>query len=290
MKPRIHLVNYEEGRVENGILTKHARAMERELQDLDYEVTVSNKPDPKADINHHINYIAAQPCPTLNTAMVTHFTSDMYKLKDKLDKMRKFLTNGIGICFSQAIKDYLVKQGMPEKKLEVVLPAHDGMIRRPKIIALAFKVYPDGRKREEMFYKMFLAIKDKKKFIFRIIGQGWRPLLEKLAKKGIQVQWTDKFNMDLYEQVLNSSDYLLYTGGEDAIAQSIVDAKNAGLRIIAPKQTDVEVDIPFETQEELNKIFNDMEINPVESWTWENYTKKHIKIWESMHNSMKKKK
>jgi hypothetical protein len=290
MKPKIHIVNYEEGRVENGILTKHARAMERELQDLDYEVTVSNKPDPKADINHHINYIAAQPCPTLNTCMVTHFTSDMYKLKDKLDKMRKFLINGVGICFSQAIKDYLIKQGMPEKKLEVVLPAHDGMIRRPRIIALAFKVYPDGRKREEMFYKMFLSLKDKKKFIFRIIGAGWKPLLEKLSAKGIQVQWTDQFNMDLYEQVLNSSDYLLYTGGEDAIAQCIVDAKNAGLRIIAPPQTDVEVDIPWQTQEELNKIFQDMEINPVEKWTWENYTKNHIKIWENMHNSTKKKK
>ncbi len=279
----VHIINYEEGRVENGILTKHARSMERELQDLDYEVSVSNKPDPKADINHHINYISAQSCPTLNTCMVTHFTSDMYKLTDKLDKMRKFLVNGVGICFSQAIKDYLIKQGMPASKLEVVLPAHDGMIRRPRIIALAFKVYPDGRKREQMFYKMFLSLKDKKKFIFRIIGQGWKPLLEKLATKGLQVQWTDRFSMDLYEQMLNSSDYLLYTGGEDAIAQCIVDAKNAGLRIIAPPQTDVEVDIPWQTQEELNKIFQDMEINEVEGWTWERYTKNHLKIWNKMY-------
>jgi hypothetical protein len=281
-KLKIHIVNYEEGRVQNGILTKYARAMERELQDLDYDVTVSNIPNPSADVNHHINYISAQDCPTKNTTMVTHFTSDMFKLKDKLDKMRRFLINGTGICFSQHIKDYLVRKGMPENKLEVVLPAHDGMIRRPKIIAIAFKIYPDGRKREEMFEKMFLSLKDRGKFIFRIIGPGWKPMLERLAKKKIQVQWTDKFSMDLYEQVLNSSDYILYTGGEDAVAQCIIDAKNAGLRIIAPPQTDVEVDIPWKTQEELNKIFQDIEINPVEDWTWENYTKQHIKIWEKL--------
>jgi hypothetical protein len=279
---KIHIVNYEDGRVENGILTKYARAMERELQDLDYDVSVSNTPDPKADVNHHINYISAQDCPTKNTTMVTHFTSDMYKIKDKLDKMRRFLVNGVGICFSQGIKDYLVRQGMPEKKLEVVLPAHDGMIRRPRIIAIAFKIYPDGRKREDMFEKMFLSLKDKKKFIFRIIGPGWKPLLERLAKKNIQVQWTDNFSMDLYEQVLNSSDYILYTGGEDAVAQCIVDAKNAGLRIIAPHQTDIEVEYPWKTQDELNKIFQDMEVNPVEDWIWENYTKQHIKIWKKL--------
>lgn len=279
---KIHIVNYEEGIVKNGILTKYAKNMERELQDLKYDVTVSNKPDPKADINHHINYIAAQPCPTKNTTMVTHFTSDMQAMTEKLDMMRKFLINGTGICFSQGIKDYLMKQGMPKDKLEVVLPAHDGMIRRPKLIAIAFKIYPDGRKREEMFEKMFLALKDKKKFIFRIVGPGWRPLLDRLTKKGIQVQWTHKFNLDLYEQLLNTSDYLLYTGGEDAAAQCLIDAKNAGLRIIAPKQDDIEVEIPFDTQKELNKIFTDMEINPVEDWTWENYTKQHVKIWKKL--------
>jgi hypothetical protein len=64
-----------------------------------------------------------------------------------------------------------------------------------------------------------------------------------------------------------------------------VDAKNAGLRIIAPKQMDVEVDLPFETQEDLNKIFQDMEVNPVEDWTFEFYTKNHIRIWERMFNN-----
>lgn len=285
MKKTICLVNYEEGIVQNGILTKYARSMERELIDLGYKVTVQNTPDCNADINHHINYIAARPCPTLNTTMVTHFTSDMYELEDKLDKMREFLKRGgIGICFSDGIVDYLVKQGMNREQLRTVLPAHDSLERRPRIIMIAFKIYPDGRKREEMFVKMFKSLKkkDKKKFIFRIFGVGWKPLLEKLAKQGIQVQWTDQFNLEQYHSTLNTSDYLLYTGGEDAAAQCLIDAKNAALRIIAPKQTDIEVEYPWETQAELNEIFRKLTENPVEDWTWENYTKQHVAIWESM--------
>lgn len=279
---KVNIVNYEEGLVDNGILSKYAYSMEKELKDLDIDVTVKNKPDKKADVNHHINYIAAKECPTVNTSMVTHFTSDMYKLKEKLDKVRRFVKNGIGICFSQGIKDYLIKNGIPKEGLEVVHPAHDGMERRPRIIALAYKIYPDGRKREDMFRKMFKALKNKKGYVFRIIGPGWEPLIKELEPKGIQVQWTDQFHMDLYKQVLETSDYLLYTGGEDAAAQCIIDAKNAGLRIISPKVDEVEVDIPWKTQAELNKIFNDMDKNPVKDWTWENYTKSHVRIWKKM--------
>jgi hypothetical protein len=283
---RIHIVNYEET-FNDGILTKHAKEMQRVCLDEGHECTRSHRIDPKADINHHINYAAAQPCPTLNTTMITHFTSDMFKHREKLDMVRKFLVNGIGICFSQGVLNFLVKQGMPREKLRVVLPAHDGRKRRPRIIAIAFNVYPDGRKREYMFTKLIGSLKDQKKFAFRIMGTGWKPVLDPLAKKGLQVQWVERFMGDIYDELLNTSDYILYTGGEDAIAQCIVDAKNSALRIIAPVQEDVEVDIPFETQAELNKIFRKMEDNPVEDWTWEKYTKQHIEIWKEMMNKKK---
>lgn len=283
-KPTICIVNYEQGRI-NGILTKHAREMERVLIDEGYKVSVSEKPDPKADINHHINYISAEPCKTLNTTMVTHFTSDMYEEREKLDKVRKFLTNGVGICFSRGVMNYLIKQGMPANKLKVVLPAHDGLPRRPRIIAMAFKVYPDGRKREYMLDELVRSLKDKKKFTFRIMGEGWRETLDPLVKEGIQVQWVDHYIGEFYQELLNTSDYILYTGGEDAIAQCIVDAKNAGLRIIAPEQEDVKVDIPFKTQAELNEIFKNIGENQVEDWTWERYTLSHCVIWNEMYNN-----
>jgi len=280
---KICIVNYEDGYV-NGILSKYARSMEKELLDLGIEVTVKGKPDPKADINHHINYMAAQKCKTLNTTMVTHFTSDMYELEDKINRVKEY--NAVGICFSKGIKKYLIKNGVAEDKLEVVDPAHDGMKRRPRIIAMAYKIYPDGRKREDMFEKMFLSLKRPENYLFRIMGEDWRPILDRLSKKGLQIQWTDVFSMDLYEQMLNTSDYLLYTGGEDAAAQCIVDAKNAGLRIISPTVDEVEVDIPWKTQKELNKIFTDMDVNEVENWTWENYAKNHVKIWKKMLKSI----
>jgi len=286
-KFKINLVNYEEGIVENGILTKHARMMERELLDLGYPVTVKNVPDPQADINHHINYISAQKCPTLNTTMVTHFTSDMYSLKDKIKKMKTFINDGgTGICFSKGVAEYLAKEGMSKKQLRVVLPAHDSMKRRPRIIAIAFKVYPDKRKREEMFVKLCKTL-DPNKFVFRIIGQGWMPVLEKIKPLKMQVQYLDNFRADFYEELLNTSDYLLYTGGEDAIAQCIVDAKNAALRIIAPKQEHVTVELPWNTQEELNKIFKDIAYNQVEDWNWENYTRQHVTIWREMIENRK---
>jgi len=280
---KICIVNYEDGYV-NGILSKYARSMEKELLDLGIEVTVKGKPDPKADINHHINYMAAQKCKTLNTTMVTHFTSDMYELEDKINRVKEY--NAVGICFSKGIKKYLMKNGVAEDKLEVVDPAHDGMKRRPRIIAMAYKIYPDGRKREDMFEKMFLSLKRPENYLFRIMGEDWRPILDRLSKKGLQIQWTDVFSMDLYEQMLNTSDYLLYTGGEDTAAQCIVDAKNAGLRIISPTVDEVEVDIPWKTQKELNKIFTDMDVNEVENWTWENYAKNHVKIWKKMLKSI----
>lgn len=285
-KPSICLVNYEEGLVTNGILSKYAYSMEKELKELGYKVTVKNEPDPKADINHHINYIAAKDCKTLNTTMVTHFTSDMFDMEDKLGRMKKFTEKGgIGICFSDGVADYLATEGIKRKMLKTVLPAHDSLPRRPRFIMIAFKIYPDGRKREEMFVKLFRSLKDKKKFIFRIIGPGWRPIIEELEKEGIQLQWCPEFNLELYKNVLNTSDYLLYTGGEDAAAQCLIDAKQAALRIIAPKVSELEVDMPWSTQEELNAIFAKLEENPVEDWTWKNYTLAHTKIWEDLYKS-----
>lgn len=288
-KPKIVLVNYEEGIVQNGILTKYARMMEKELLDLGFDVSVNNRPDETADINHHINYISAVECPTLNTTMVTHFTSDMYDMEDKLGRMKKFIDEGgIGICFSEGVAKYLANQGMNEKQLKVVLPAHDGRKRRPRIIMIAFKVYPDGRKREEMFEKLCDTI-DPSKFIFRIIGPNWKPLLDRVVKKGIQVQWVDTYRDDLYSELLDTSDYCLYTGGEDAAAQCLIDAKNAGLRIIAPAQEDIEVEYHWNTQEELNAIFERLSDNPVEGWTWENYAKQHADIWMDLYRSSLKK-
>jgi len=278
---QVNLVNYEQAIGIDGILTKYAKEMERALIDLDYDVTVSSKPV-KADINHHINYFSYKPSGGKDTTMITHITGDMYTEKDKVEKIKSSLKTSTGICFSKGMKDKLVKAGCPEKKLEVVLPAHDELDVRPRIVAIATNVYPDGRKREDMFTKLVHSLKDQKKYTFRIMGKGWMPVLDPLVKEGVQVQYVNEFSGDFYRELLNTSDYLLYTGGEDALAQCLIDAKYANVKLIAPPQEDLKVELPFKNQKELNQIFENIIDNEMKDWTWDNYVKNHIKIWEKM--------
>ena len=275
---KIHIINYEQNYGIESILTKYARMLERELIDLGHEVSVSGKAE-KADINHHINFNSYKPSGGKDSMMIAHISGDKNQSKEtKIKKIKKSLKTAHGIAFNPGIMNDLIKEGCDPKKLDYVMHAHDGMIRRPKIVAIVSKNYEDGRKNPEMFTKLVKSLGDKKSVIFRIMGAGWLKVLKKL--KGIQVQYTDEFSMDLYEQILNTSDYLLYTGDEDSLAQSQVDAKNAGLRIISRPNPDLEIELPFTNQKELNKIFADFEKNEVKDWTWENYTLKHLQIWK----------
>lgn len=283
---KIHLVNYEVNFGIDAILSKYARMMERELIDLGHEVSVSGKPE-KADVNHHINFISYQKSGGKDTTMITHLSGDKFMSEQtKIDMVKEQLKTSIGICMNDEIKEKLVKAGCDKKKLFVSGHAHDSIPRRPIIIALVFNAYPDGRKREEMIVSLFEFLKKNKKqhdFVFRVMGKGWKPLLDKLIKKGMkQVQYTDLFTSDLYQQFLYTSDFLLYTGDEDSLAQSVIDAKQANLRVIAPPRKEFTIEYPFETQGELNSIFLSLTGNEVEDWNWTNFVKSHLKVWEKM--------
>lgn len=276
---KIHIVNYEQNFGMDAILSKYARMMERELIDLGHDVTVSGKPE-KADVNHHINFISYVPSGGFDTTMITHISGDKNQTeKEKIELVKKQLKTSTGICMNEEIKQKLVKAGCDEKKLFVSGHAHDSLQRRPAIISVVSNVYLDGRKKEEMFTKLVKSLPDQSMYIFRIMGTGWMPVLDPLRKTGIQVQWSDKFTLDLYQQFLCTSDYLLYTGDEDSLAQSVIDAKNAGLRIIARPRKELTIEYPFTCQADLNGIFANMMKNEVADWTWENYVKNHLKVW-----------
>lgn len=279
-KMRIHLVNYEIG-IKDGILSKYARQMGFILTDMGHAVSISNKPNPKAKVNHHINYLSYKKCPkTINTLMITHFTEGT---KEKIEFAKKAMeTADYGICFSQDVVDLLESNGI--KNLTVIPPATE-IVRRPRMIAIMTDLYPDGRKREWMFEELVKVI-DKKKFVFSIVGDGgWRPILEKLIKLGLQVQWQPVYNPQLGQTILNIADFLLYTGGENCQAQSVIDAIKAGVRVIAPDSecyNGLDIEYKFKDQTELNMIFKSLETTPVDDWTWENYCKKHLEIWETL--------
>lgn len=276
---KIHLVNYEAS-FNNGILSKFSNKLEEELKKIeDITVTVSNKPDPKADINHHINYLPYKKTDTKNTLMITHIWEGY-----KLNSLKKGMeTADIGICMSQDVKDNLVKWGIPEEKLKIILPAHDGKPRRHQVVAVLTNVYPDGCKRAEMFTELAKTL-DNNQWAFRIMGSGWEDILVPLVANGLQVDYFPEFNYDIHKQILDSSDYSLYMGNDEG-SMGILDSANAGLKLIATNQgfhKEIGIDYPFETQEELNAIFAGLNQNKVKDWTWFMYARNHVAIWREL--------
>lgn len=271
----------------NGILSKFAYKMYEELTKnddkgrvyKDLTVTVSDKPDESADINHHINYLQYKPNGTKNTLMVTHIF-DNYKRKALTEAMK---TADLGVCMSKDMRDTLVKWGLDKKKLPIILPAHDGLRRRHQIVAVLTNVYPDGCKRQEMFTELAKTL-DNNKWAFRIMGKDWHDILVPLVANGLQVDYFAEFDYEIHKQILDSSDYCLYFGKDEG-SMAILDAKNAGLKLITTNQgfhKEIGIDYPFDTQEELNEIFKKLSINTVEDWTWEKYAKEHVKLWQKL--------
>lgn len=270
----IHIVNYEIG-VKSGILTKYADMMVNGLIREGHEVTISNKPDPKAAVNHHINYQSYQSCKGVNTAMVTHIDTP-----DKLKKAKEVSKEAHGICFSKETKEYLEKNGC--KNLSVILPA-TSVTRRPRIIAIMTQLYPDGRKREGMFIDLLKTL-NPEDFAWNIVGEGWEETISQAVKTGHKVLHVPHYSSKIGQSVLNSADYLLYFGKDEG-AISVLDAVYAGVKVIAPEigfHKELGIDYPFDTQEELNGIFKKLSENRAKDWTWKNYIESHIKLWQKL--------
>lgn len=278
-KIKIHIINWEQA-FNNGILSKFAHKLHDELEKMKgIEVSIGNVPEPTADINHHVNYLPYKHSGKINTLMVTHIWEG-YKLNSLKESLK---SADMGICMSDWTKDQLIKWKLPKNKLCTVLPAHDGVLRRYQIISVLTNIYPDGCKREKMFTELVKTL-DLNKWAFRIMGSGWTDILTPLVAKGLQVDYFHDFDYETHKRILETSDYNLYFG-EDEGSMGLLDAKNAGLKLIAPNvgfNIDVGVDYPFKNQKELNQIFKKLSINPVEDWTWKKYAEEHLKIWKKL--------
>ncbi len=282
---RVNIVNYEMG-FNNGILTKFSIKLDEQLKSMGVDSRVSDKPDKKADVNHHINYLPYKhegSPKTINTLMVTHFNFD-----EKIEALRKGMeTADKGICMSTDTQKMLENKGI--RKLTTILPAHDGAVRRHQIVAILTNVYPDGCKRQEMFSKLVKTI-DYNQFAFRIMGSGWEEILPELVADGLQVDYFHDFNKEIHQKILETSDYALYFG-QDEGSMGLLDAVNAGVKVIGTPQgfhLDMGLDYSFTTQEELNDIFKNLiPPNRVRDWTWPMYAKQHLNIWSNLLKSTK---
>lgn len=272
---KVNLVNYELP-FTNGILSKFAWRMSEELDKLGIKHTVTDRPDPSYDVNHHIIYVSYRPVASKNTLMVTHINTEQ-----KLTLLKEGMkTADIGICMDEQMLDELVAEGIPREKLRYVVPAHDNELL-PIPIAILTNVYPDGVKRESMLYELAKHI-DPKRFVFRIMGKNWD--VEGLRALGLAVEYHPEFDREVQNRILTNSKYYLYFG-LDKGSMATFDATLAGVKTIAPLDgfhRHIGVDYPFTTQEELNLIFADLQKNPLPQFTWEEYTKQHVAIWEEL--------
>ncbi|MDB5266112.1 MAG: hypothetical protein JWM39_825 [Parcubacteria group bacterium] len=271
----VNIVNYEMAFV-NGILSKFAWKMNEELEKMGIKSVVTDAPDPKYDINHHIIYFGYKHVDSLNTVMITHLNTE-----EKIERLREVMkTADVGVCMAQQTIDELVAQGFDGSKLKYAVPAA-GDEKLPIPITILTNVYPDGVKRETMLNELAKVI-NPERFIFRIMGKNWD--VDALRALGLNIEYHSEFDREVQNNFLINSKYNLYFGLDQG-SMAVLDAINAGLQIIAPLdgfQNHSGVDFPFTTQEELNAIFLKLQEFPLKDWTWEHYTKKHVEIWKEL--------
>lgn len=277
--------------VHSWILGKFALKMQECMKELGIECTISKFPDDTADVNHNIVYYEFDGVHrNIDTVMITHI--------DELEKL-DFIKNNIGsmsmgICMSNQMSHWLAKMGVDKSKLCYANPAHDGCALIKKyVIGIASRVYPDGRKRESFFNK-FAKDLDPRFFEFKFMGGGWENQVKALRDRGFSVVYFDKFIRDEYYKFIQSLDYYLYTGTDEG-QMGFVDAAAAGVpSIVTPQGYHLDapdaLTFPFWTYEDLISILiklqNDRKklIDSVANWTWMDYTKKHVEIWQYLTN------
>ena len=285
---KIHLIYKEDG----WIFGKFANKMKEELIKLGQEVDISPVEDVSADINHHIsrggpNYFLDEGN-VLRTIMVTHVDS-----REKKDKLLFQTTHGaVGICMSSDTYKNMVAGGIPQEKLCYVNPAQDGEIKPRKIVlGITNRCYKkiDLRKRDDAL----LVISRKLNcniFKFKIMGSGWDETVNQMRDLGFEVEYYPEFDREIYKELMPSLDYWMFFGFDEG-AMGYLDAVAAGVKTITTPQgfhLDVKGGLTYscKTIQDFTDVLLKIQIEKEESckavatWTWENYAKKHLEIWQ----------
>lgn len=282
---RVHIVCYED--VDAWILGKFALRLSEQLTKLGVEVDISKKPDARAEINHHIIYFDYDGRKTTNeTVMVTHIDTPQ-----KRQQLKQQLVNArMGVCMSLDTVDQLAERGVPRDRLCFINPASDG-IMKPRRFAMGItsKVQPSGCKREQMLVELASKISPDD-FEFRIMGGGWDTIVDGLRARGFTIEYIDRFDRERYRTMMPQLDYYLYFG-EDEGSMGFVDALAAGIpTIVTPQGYHLDavngITHRFSTDEQLAAVFHGIaaerqaRVDSVASWTWAEYARKHLSLWQ----------
>jgi hypothetical protein len=281
----VRIVSYEE--VGAWILGKFALKLCENLKLQGVQADIGKTPDQSADINHHIIYLGYDgKKTTTETLMVTHVDTEW-----KLNMVRQQLHSAeMGICMSSDTVRKLTRSGISRDRLCYVSPAHDGVIKPRKVtLGITSKVQPSGCKRENMLKEIADHISPAD-FDFIIMGTGWDEIISELRGKCIEVTYYDHFDYDLYCKLMPRLDYYVYFG-QDEGSMGFLDAVAAGVpTIVTPQGFHLDVrggiTYAFNAVEDLAGILAEIAekkkrlTNAVSSWTWSEYARKHLLIWD----------
>lgn len=287
-KLKIRIIYLDDG----WIFGKFAYKLKEELDKMGQIVEIGDVEDLDADINHYISYGRLlkfySKSNIVRTSMVTHI--DCLMKKDLINFQAKNKT--IGICMSSDTMNNLVSWGIPREKLCYINPAQDGEIKPRKIIlGITNRCYAeiDFRKRDDLILKICQEL-EPQYFMLKIMGSGWNKIVEEIRQLGFEVEYYEVFNKELYKELMQSLDYWIYYGFDEG-AMGFLDALAAGVKTIATPQgfhldakdgliypcrtKDDFVDTLKQIQNEKKKI-----TNAVKNWTWKEYARKHLEIWQ----------
>lgn len=267
------------------IFKKFADRMKSILEKNNVEVTISSQPREDVDINHHIPYVAYAPQKN-DTLMITHVDNIR-----KIELLKKQLNvAGMGICMSKDTLDQLVSCRVDRGKLCYINPAHDGVIRPHKyLIGITHKCHEEDLRKRSTALLDVLAGVDAEYFKFFIMGAGWQDIVQEMIRMGFEVEYYEDFIYDTYNMMMQKIDYFMYMGFDEG-TMGYLDALAAGAGTIVTPQgyhldVDCEIDYPCRTVKQFREAFLELQhkrevrIKAVEEWTWENYTLKHLEIW-----------
>lgn len=274
------------------IIGKFAQKLEEELTKLGQIVDIANEEDPLADINHYAFYgdltRIHKNYHTVRTSMVTHI--DCLAKKELLQFQAQ--NNVLCICMSSETMNRLSTWGIARERICYVNPAQDGEIEPKKIVlGITNRCYQgfDFRKRDDLILEVCKQI-DPCLFKLKIMGFGWDDIVGQIRQLGFEVDYYAEFDRAIYNKLMPSLDYWIYYGFDEG-AMGYLDALAAGVKTICTPQgfhldTRSGLTHPCNTVEDFIRVLKQIQeekiaiTNAVRDWTWENYAKKHLEIWQ----------
>ena len=286
---RINIITDKDG----WILNKFATSVQSQLEKMGYEVAISYEFKGGYDINHYftpgsIGWDCFSKVDDRTTFMITHVDSQL-----KIDKIVELTNKGaIGICMSKETRDKMLVYGVKPNRICYINPAQDGLLYPKKtVLGLTHRAYTDARKRNDIIVDVCKQINNKY-FKIVIMGLGWEKIVEQLNDLGFEVDYYPDFDKEKYNDLIMHMDYYCYFGTDEG-SMGYLDAVAAGIGTIVTPQgyhldTNCPITFPVNTVDDIVSALKTIEKEKdehfkfVQSWTWENYAKKHVEIWKYM--------